>query len=187
MDKLYFEGCLTAFAGDARENDPFCKLTIKTKEDSTIHALLNAFRSKDEGIDSAYKWANTPGTSRASFMLTHPLDLGVDFDIFSFKATLVSITMSKRSTEDLGTIVEYAFNFEKCPEDEDSRFWMSYLKQKEDPADLVPEESGRMPKPKALEYHVELRDTGELEELPAPDDVPKGIASGLDEGTEASA
>jgi len=166
MDKLYFEGRLTAFAGDARENDPFCKLTIKTREDSTIHALLSAFRSKDEGIDSACKWANTPGTSRASFTLTHPLALGVDFDVMSFDATLVGITMSKRATEDLGTIVEYAFNFEKCPDDDDGRFWMSYLKQKEDASSLVPEENGRMPKPKALEYHVELICMQAAPELP---------------------
>ena len=179
MDKLYFEGRLTAFAGDARENDPFCKLTVKTREESTIHSLLQAFRAKDEGVDSAYRWANTPGTSRASFTLTTPLDLGVDFDVVSFNATLVGITMSKRSTEDLGTIVEYAFNFEKCPEEDDNRFWMSYLKQKEDPGTLVPEANGRMPKPKALEYHVELRDASASEE--------KQVPELKEEGTTASA
>lgn len=180
MDKLYFEGRLTAFAGDARENDPFCKLTIKTREDSTTHALLSAFRSKDEGIDSAYKWANTPGTSRASFTLTHPLALGVDFDIMSFDAMLVSITMSKRATEDLGTIVEYAFNFEKCPDDDDGRFWMSYLKQKEDASSLVPEENGRMPKPKALEYHVELLGN---DKLPAPAEEVSDLAKAPEAST----
>lgn len=167
MDKLYFEGHLTAFAGDARENDPFCKLTIKTKEDSTVHGLLNTFRSKDESIDSAYKWANTPGCSKASFTLTSPLKVGVDFDTVSFGATLVSIAMSKRATADLGTVVEYAFNFEKDPDSQDTSFWMSYLKRKEEEDAL---EEGA--KAKVLEYHVELADISKPEELDAIEQEP---------------
>lgn len=158
MIRQSFNGRLTAFAGDARDNDPFYKLTIKTKEESTLHPLLRPLIEQDEGIDGAHKWANSPGYGKASFTLTTPLQMQVDFDssAFTFNVTLVSISMSKKATEDLGTIVEYAFNFEKSPAEEDSRFWMSYLKQKEDLDSLVPDALGRVPKAKMLEYSVEL-------------------------------
>lgn len=176
MSLLSFNGRLVTFAGDARDNDPFYKLTIKTKEESESHSLLGAFRSKDEGIDGAYKWANSPGYGRASHTLTDPLAVKVNFDIFEFDATLVSITMSKRATPDLGTIVEYAFNLEKTPTEDDSRFWTSYLKQKEDPDTLVPDEAGRVPKAKTLEYSVQLfaESAPAIDVEPTPDAEPQG-------------
>lgn len=166
MSTQTFNGRLTAFAGDASENVPFCKLTIKTKEESTMHPLLSVLQDQDEGIEGAYKWANSPGYGKASFMLTNSLTMNVRFDSFAFPATLVSISMSKRAAPDLGTTVEYAFNFEKIPAEEGAQFWMSYLKQKEDPESLIPDATGRIPKAKALEYSVEIAVIEEVDALP---------------------
>ena len=75
--------------------------------------------------------------------------------------------MSKRATADLGTVVEYAFNFEKDPDGQDTSFWMSYLKRKEEEDAL---EEGA--KAKVLEYHVELADISKPEELDAIEQEP---------------
>lgn len=166
MATQHFQGRLTAFAGDARDNDPFVKLSIKTKEESTMHPLLSAFQDEDEGIQGAYKWANSPGYGKASFTLTNPRSMEIAFDLHTFAATLVSISMSKKATPDLGTIVDYAFNFEKAPAPGDSEFWITYLKQKEDTDDLVPDALGRVPKAKPLEYDVCLTRTQVEPELP---------------------
>lgn len=153
---ISFQGRLAAFAGDARDNVPFCKVSIKVKEEGSRHPLLETIRDDDEGIDGACRWANAPGYGKASFTLTDRLPMSITFDVFDFKGTLVGISMSKKATNDLGTIVEYSFNFEKDPSDDDCRFWMSYLKQKEDPGTLPVDESGRPPKAKALEFYVVL-------------------------------
>lgn len=167
MNLLSFKGRLTAFAGDARENDPFTKFTIKTREESTMHGLLSAFLDKDEGIEDAYKWANSPGYGKATATLTNALKVQMEFDTYEFPATLVSIAMTKKATADIGTIVEYAFNLEKNPADEDTVFWTAYLKRKENPEELEPDLLGRMPKPKPLEYHVSFSVDAEPVALPA--------------------
>lgn len=161
-----FQGRLTAFAGDARDNVPFVKLSIKTKEESTMHPLLSVLQDEDEGIQGAYKWANSPGYGKASFTLTNARTMEVTFDLHTFAATLVSISMSKKATPDLGTIVDYAFNFEKAPAEGDSEFWITYLKQKEDTDTLIPDSLGRLPKAKPLEYAVCLTRMQAEPELP---------------------
>lgn len=174
MNMQHFMGRLTAFAGDARDNDPFVKMTIKTKEESVMHPLLSTLQGEDEGIEGACKWANSPGYGKASFTLTSPITMEVTFDIHTSVATLVSISMSKKATPDLGTIVDYAFNFEKSPAEGDSEFWITYLKQKEDPESLVPDALGRTPKARALEYDVCLT-LVQGEKVPALDAEPEPV------------
>lgn len=130
--KKEFSGCLSAFSPAVKDNVPYVKLSVKTTETGADKHLLYGTEDIDNAFASLKNFVANKGYGNTKCGLDNPLRVKLTFASFTFDAYLVSIAVKKKVDKEVGDMAEYTFNFEKDPNDADTKFWASHLKVKDD-------------------------------------------------------
>lgn len=130
--KKEFSGCLSAFSPAVKDNVPYVKVSIKTTETGADKHLLYGTEDIDDAFASLKNFVANKGYGNTKCDLDDPLRVKLTFASFTFDAYLVSIAVKKKVDKEVGDMAEYTFNFEKDPNDADTKFWASHLKVKDD-------------------------------------------------------
>ena len=130
--KKEFSGCLSAFSPAVKDNVPYVKLSVKTTETGADKHLLYGTEDIDDAFASLKNFVANKGYGNTKCDLDDPLRVKLTFASFTFDAYLVSIAVKKKVDKEVGDMAEYTFNFEKDPNDADTKFWASHLKVKDD-------------------------------------------------------
>lgn len=130
--KKEFSGCLSAFSPAVKDNVPYVKVSIKTTETGADKHLLYGTEDIDNAFASLKNFVANKGYGNTKCDLDDPLRVKLTFASFTFDAYLVSIAVKKKVDKEVGDMAEYTFNFEKDPNDADTKFWASHLKAKDD-------------------------------------------------------
>lgn len=130
--KKEFSGCLSAFSPAVKDNVPYVKLSVKTTETGADKHLLYGTEDIDDAFASLKNFVANKGYGNTKCDLDDPLRVKLAFASFTFNTYLVSIAVKKKVDKEVGDMAEYTFNFEKDPSDEDTKFWASHLKVKDD-------------------------------------------------------
>lgn len=130
--KKEFSGCLSAFSPAVKDNVPYVKLSVKTTETGADKHLLYGTEDIDNAFGSLKNFVANKGYGNTKCGLDNPLRVKLTFASFTFDAYLVSIAVKKKVDKEVGDMAEYTFNFEKDPNDADTKFWASHLKVKDD-------------------------------------------------------
>lgn len=129
--KKEFSGYLSAYTPATKDNVPFVKFAIKTSESGAGKHLLDGTQDIDNAFASVKDFVTNKGYGNTKCDLDDPLRVKVTFASFSYDAFLMSIAVKKKVDKELGDVAEYTFNFEKDPSSDDTQFWISHLKVKE--------------------------------------------------------
>lgn len=129
--KQTFTGSLTKCEAKMKDNVPYVKLSIKAKEFGATKAMLSPFQEADDGLEGAYNFVKSTGHGTSKYPLVDVLPLHVTFDVMSFEADLVSISIKKKVDKEGGECVEYSFELETDPTEDTTKLWSSYLNIKD--------------------------------------------------------
>lgn len=130
--KKEFSGYLSAYSPATKDNVPYVKLSVKTTETGADKHLLYGTEEIDNAFASLKNFVANKGYGNTKCGLDDPLRVKLTFASFTFDAYLISIAVKKKVDKEVGDMAEYTFNFEKDPNEEDTKFWSSYLKVKDD-------------------------------------------------------
>lgn len=129
--KKNFSGYLSAYSPATKDNVPYVKFSIKTTETGADKHLLYGIEKLDSAFSNAKSFTSSKGYGNTKYDLDDPLHVKVVFGAFTYEAYLVSLSVKKKVDKEVGDVAEYTFNLEKDPNDDDTKFWSSYLKVKE--------------------------------------------------------
>lgn len=140
--KKEFSGYLSAYSPATKDNVPYVKLSVKTTETGADKHLLYGTEEIDNAFASLKNFVANKGYGNTKCGLDDPLRVKLTFASFTFDAYLISIAVKKKVDKEVGDMAEYTFNFEKDPNEDDTKFWSSYLKVKDDDDDADEQDEG---------------------------------------------